>query len=63
MEKKSLFAVACSNGQKSYTALEFCINDLMKIGDSINALHIYDLEQGKSTHLRKSVNAILLSAV
>jgi len=63
MEQTSLFAVACSNGKKSDAALNLCLNQLMEIGDRINALHIYDIEEGKNIDLQRSIQASLLSTV
>lgn len=62
MEQNRTFVVACSEGTKALTALNLCIDRLMKIGDKINAFHVYN-EGERKINFQNSLNAILLSKV
>lgn len=63
MDSWRLYTVACSDSELAQTALRVCIERIIRIGDKVNAFHVYLQDGDKGKKLEKSVNALLLTKV
>ena len=63
MDRWRLYTVACSESELAQTALRICVERIIRIGDKVNAFHVYLEDGDKGKKLQKFVNSTLLSKV